>query len=78
MQAEVVVLGAAEEDVGVVLERALSQHREPQLGQGRFVHPATGGQIADADPDVVDDTRHRELSQQTEVARGSDPAPRPR
>jgi hypothetical protein len=58
VQAEVVVLAATEQDIGVSFELAFAQHGEAELAQRGFVHPTTCGQVADADADVVDDAGH--------------------
>jgi hypothetical protein len=43
VQAEVVVAGTAEQDVGVALELTLAQHGEAKFSQRGFIHPTAGG-----------------------------------
>ena len=62
MQAEVVALATSEQDVGVAFELALGQHDESDLRQRRFVHSPARRQVADSDPDVVDDLAHRPVT----------------
>jgi len=59
VQAEVITVGAPEQDVGVTLELAFRQHRESEFSERRFVHPPARRQVADSDADVVDDLTHR-------------------
>ena len=58
VQAEVVTLSAAEQDVGISLELALTQDGEAKLSERSFIHTAARRQIADPDADVVDDVAH--------------------
>ena len=59
VQAEVIVVAAPEQDVGVTLELAFGQHHESDFRQRGFVHQPARGQVADSDADVVDDVAHR-------------------
>jgi hypothetical protein len=58
VQAEVITVGAPEQDVGVILELAFRQHNESELRQRRLVHPPARRQVADSDADMVDDLSH--------------------
>jgi len=58
VQAEVVTLAAAEQDVCIPLELAFAQHGEAKFSECSFIHSTARRQIADPDAYVVDDVAH--------------------